>query len=200
MRVVVITDRRLGDPRRQLERLISSSPSFAGVAVQIREKDLEGRALLALVRDVMSLGAPVWVNDRVDIARIAGAHGGHLPEAGLAIADARLAGAARIGCSRHDVAGALAAPCELVQLGPIFATPGKGPPLGVDVLGIATTAMLVAISVNHIVMLLSQSIGRLLGRFNIMSALIRITGLIVMTIGTQMALDGLSSWIAGRHL
>ena len=140
MRVVVITDRRLGDPRRQLERL-----PLAGVAVQVREKDLEGRALLALVRDVMSLGAPVWVNDRVDIARIAGAHGVHLPEAGLAIADARLAGAVRIGCSRHDVASALAADCDLVQLGPIFATPGKGPPLGLAVLDSATQATLVAV-------------------------------------------------------
>ncbi len=65
---------------------------------------------------------------------------------------------------------------------------------------ISAIAMVVAISVNHIVMLMSQSIGRLLGRFNIMGALIRITGLIVMTIGTQMALDGLSSWIADRHL
>ena len=140
MKIVVITDRRLGDPRRQLERL-----PLAGVAVQVREKDLEGRALLALVRDVMGLGVPVWVNDRVDVARIAGAHGVHLPEAGLAIADARLAGATRIGCSRHDVAAALAADCDLVQLGPIFATPGKGPPLGPAALGIATTATLVAV-------------------------------------------------------
>ncbi len=136
----MITDRRLGDPRKQLARL-----ALDGVHVQIREKDLEGRALLALVRDVMSLGAPVWVNDRVDVARIANAHGVHLPETGLALADARLAGATRIGCSRHSAADALAADCELVQLGPIFATPGKGPPLGAEALAIATRATLVAV-------------------------------------------------------
>jgi thiamine-phosphate pyrophosphorylase len=140
LRVVVITDRRLGDPRKQLARL-----PLEHVHVQVREKDLEGRALLALVRDVMSLGAPVWVNDRGDVARIANAHGVHLPEAGLSIADARLAGATRIGCSRHSAADALAADCDLVQLGPIFATPGKGPPLGVSVLAIATISTLVAV-------------------------------------------------------
>ena len=62
-----------------------------------------------------------------------------------------------------------------------------------------TLAMLLALGVNHIIMLFSQSIGRVLGRFNVLSALIRITGLIVMTIGTQMALDGLSAWLAARH-
>lgn len=144
MRIVVITDRRLGDPRRQLERLFSIS-RLDGVHVQVREKDLEGRALLALVRDVIAIGAPTWVNDRADIARITGAHGVHLPEHGLSIADARLAGATRIGCSRHTAADALAAECEIVQLGPIFATPGKGPPLGLAALAIDTRATLVAV-------------------------------------------------------
>jgi multiple antibiotic resistance protein len=63
-----------------------------------------------------------------------------------------------------------------------------------------TAAMLLALGINHVVMLLSPSIGRALGRYNILSALIRITGLIVMTIGTQMALDGISSWLDGKHL
>lgn len=69
-----------------------------------------------------------------------------------------------------------------------------------DGLFTATIAMLLAVIANHIVMLLSQSIGRLLSRFNFLGALIRITGLIVMTIGTQMALDGIASWLAGRQL
>jgi thiamine-phosphate pyrophosphorylase len=134
VRVVVITDRRLGDPRRQLERL-----PLEHVHVQVREKDLEGRALLALVRDVMSLGVPTWVNDRADIARIAGAHGVHLPERGLAIADA---GPLRIGVSRH---APCEVDCEILQLGPIFATPGKGPPLGTAALACRPRARLVAV-------------------------------------------------------
>lgn len=63
-----------------------------------------------------------------------------------------------------------------------------------------TIAMLLALSCNHIIMMFSPSIGRALSRFNILSALIRITGLIVMTIGTQMALDGISAWIAAGHM
>jgi multiple antibiotic resistance protein len=63
-----------------------------------------------------------------------------------------------------------------------------------------TIAMLLALGINHIIMMLSSSIGRLLGRFNILSALIRITGLIVMTIGTQMALDGLAAWFSAKHI
>jgi multiple antibiotic resistance protein len=59
-----------------------------------------------------------------------------------------------------------------------------------------TMAMLLALSINHIIMMFSSSIGRALDRFNILSALIRITGLIVMTIGTQMALEGISAWIS----
>jgi multiple antibiotic resistance protein len=63
-----------------------------------------------------------------------------------------------------------------------------------------TMAMLLALAVNHTLMLLSPAIGRALDRFNILSALVRITGLIVMTIGTQMALDGISAWIAAKRL
>ena len=136
IRLVAITDRRRADPLRTLGKL-----SLEGVAIQVREKDLDGRALLALVRDVMTLGAPVWVNDRADVALLAGAHGVHLPEAGLAIADVP-AGLA-IGVSRHapiSVPGV-----QLIQLGPIFATPGKGPPLGPRALSYVAGAPVVAV-------------------------------------------------------
>lgn len=64
----------------------------------------------------------------------------------------------------------------------------------------STMSMLLALSVNHVIMLLSPYIGRALQRSNILGALIRITGLIVMTIGTQMALDGLAGWLKAQHL
>lgn len=64
----------------------------------------------------------------------------------------------------------------------------------------STMAMLVALSVNHVIMLLSPLIGRALNRSHILSAVIRITGLIVMTIGTQMALDGIAGWLKDQHL
>jgi thiamine-phosphate pyrophosphorylase len=92
------------------------------VIVQVREKDLDGGPLLALVRAAQR-HAPVIVNDRLDVALAAGALGVHLPERGLAVADARrLAPGLIVGVSRH------AAPLEaadLIQLGPIWPTPSK---------------------------------------------------------------------------
>jgi multiple antibiotic resistance protein len=57
-------------------------------------------------------------------------------------------------------------------------------------------AVALALTVNHAIMRLSTPISAILGRVNILGALIRITGLIVMTIGTQMALDGIAAWQA----
>lgn len=59
---------------------------------------------------------------------------------------------------------------------------------------VSSVALLLALGVNHAVMLCSRVIGRALNHHNVLGALIRITGLIVMTIGTQMALDGLRTW------
>lgn len=61
-------------------------------------------------------------------------------------------------------------------------------------------SMLLALGINHVIMLFSPHIGRALNRLNILGALIRITGLIVMTIGTQMAFDGLAEWFKANHL
>lgn len=61
---------------------------------------------------------------------------------------------------------------------------------------VPTVAVFLALGVNHVIMRLATPISALLARYNILGALIRITGLIVMTIGTQMALDGLATWQA----
>lgn len=116
-----------------------------GVLVQVREKDLDGGPLLALASAAIATGARVAVNDRVDVALAAGAHGVHLPERGLAIATAReIAGscAISVGASRHSLDGVrAAASADLVQLGPIWETPGKGPALGLDALRAARAAL-----------------------------------------------------------
>ncbi len=54
----------------------------------------------------------------------------------------------------------------------------------------------IALLINHFIMRMSGPISSLLTRFNILGAIVRITGLIVMTIGTQMALDGIKSCFA----
>lgn len=123
--IVLITDRTLAaDLPARIAAIIAGTPP-GSVAIQIREKDLDGAALLALAREIVAFGAPVWVNDRVDIAMLAGARGVHLPERGLPIADVRAMTDLLIGASRHSAAAAIACDADVVQLGPIFETPGK---------------------------------------------------------------------------
>src|SRR5690606_6989522 len=94
----------------------------------------------ALVRDIIAVarpaGAPVWVNDRADVALAAGADGVHLPERGLTIDEARTTvGPLPVGCSRHSVEAVVAAArasAALVQFGPVWAVPGKGDPIGTE--------------------------------------------------------------------
>jgi thiamine-phosphate pyrophosphorylase len=152
--LIAITDRARMRPRfgDAIARMLARFPA---AIVQVREKDLDGGPLLALVREALATGARVLVNDRVDVALAAGAHGVHLPERGLALADARalLPPSALVGASRHDLAGvvaAAAAGADLIQLGPIWPSPGKGAPLGLDALraardAIAGCAQLVAV-------------------------------------------------------
>ncbi len=58
----------------------------------------------------------------------------------------------------------------------------------------ATAAMLIAVGMNHLIMLLSRPIARALARHDLLGAIVRLTGLVVMTIGAQMAMDGISNW------
>lgn len=62
----------------------------------------------------------------------------------------------------------------------------------------AVIAMLLAVAVNGLIMYFSDIISNILKRFNLLGAIIRITGLVVMAIGTQMILGGLSAWIDGN--
>jgi multiple antibiotic resistance protein len=59
----------------------------------------------------------------------------------------------------------------------------------------ATISTTFAIGINYLIMTLSRQISTLLTRFNILGAMVRLTGLIVMTIGTQMALEGIAAWL-----
>lgn len=159
LRLVAITDRRRmvapdalarGDWAEIARRFAAAVARVAApdVLVQVREKDLDGGPLLALVRAALATGARVAVNDRLDVALAAGAHGVHLPEQGLPIAAAReIAGPLvgfSFGVSCHSIEGARAAAlagADLVQLGPIWDTPGKGPPLGPAALAAARAAL-----------------------------------------------------------
>ena len=55
---------------------------------------------------------------------------------------------------------------------------------------VTVLAVFAALAVNLIVMLFAKNIGRVLIKLNVMSALVRIIGLIIATIGIQMIFDG----------
>jgi thiamine-phosphate pyrophosphorylase len=109
----------------------------AGVRlVQLRAKTLPGGAFLELARaiaiQVRATGGVFIVNDRPDLARMAGASGVHVGQDDLAPADARaiVGPDAIVGISTHtdaQVEQALELPVDYVAIGPVFATRTKGP-------------------------------------------------------------------------
>ena len=112
--------------------------------VQIREKSGSSREIFdAVVESIAiadALGMKIILNDRVDIAIAAGAHGVHLGQDDLPPAEARklLGNDAIIGYSTHSVEQAIKAaklPIDYLAIGPIFATSTKlnpDPVVGLD--------------------------------------------------------------------
>ncbi|HEY9157210.1 MAG TPA: thiamine phosphate synthase [Candidatus Binatus sp.] len=97
--------------------------------MQLRLKDAPGRDFLAAARAIAGLcrsrGAILIVNDRVDIAILAGAHGVHLGQEDLPLEAARrIAGPGRIiGISTHTVEQARAAEnggADYIGFGPMY--------------------------------------------------------------------------------
>ncbi|HEX7583744.1 MAG TPA: MarC family protein [Prolixibacteraceae bacterium] len=65
---------------------------------------------------------------------------------------------------------------------------------------ITVAAIFAALGVNLIIMLYSKSIGRVMIKVNVMSALVRIIGLIIATIGIQMIFDGIVGFMKLHRL
>jgi thiamine-phosphate pyrophosphorylase len=137
----LITDRKLTDEGglvATIEAILSAATEVAPkppIAVQLREKDLGGRALLQLAGEMVQIcrrhRVPMLVNGRIDVALAAGADGVHLPSDGIGPADARkLLGPSKlIGVSTHDAADlrhATEAGADFAVFGPVFAPISKG--------------------------------------------------------------------------
>jgi thiamine-phosphate pyrophosphorylase len=93
--------------------------------VQVRDKDLSARELIAVVRRAMRVGGKVLVNSRVDVALAAGAAGVHLPSGSIATSEWRRMTPAGflIGVSCHslqDVVQAEGEAADYVVFGPVF--------------------------------------------------------------------------------
>lgn len=109
--------------------------------VMLRDPQLSSQRLLALARRLRdrtrAVGALLWVNDRLDVAALAGADGVHLGRRSVAIEEARrfLGSSCSISIACHDVEEVLSARdrgADAATLSPIFASPGKGSPLGLE--------------------------------------------------------------------
>jgi thiamine-phosphate pyrophosphorylase len=151
-RLYLITDRKLargGDLIATCEavlRAAEESGARGQLAIQIREKDLTARALYALALRLREpcrrYGAPLFINDRVDVAMAVGADGVHLPADSFSPTDARkLLGPHRlIGVSTHAIDEVIAAAdggADFAVYGPVFEPISKssyGPPRGIEAL------------------------------------------------------------------
>jgi thiamine-phosphate pyrophosphorylase len=115
-------------------------------AIQVREKDLDGKKLFLLAEKVRDLcaryQAALFVNDRIDVAQAVAADGVQLGTAALPIDTARqlLGPCKMIGASTHSLKEAQTAEglgADFVVFGPVYSTPSKaafGPPQGLAAL------------------------------------------------------------------
>jgi thiamine-phosphate pyrophosphorylase len=150
LQLYYITDRRQfpGDRHKQEQRLLAKIGECASAGVeyiQLREKDLETRALEELALQAMAaLGGSrtkLLINSRTDVALACGAHGVHLPANDLAASEVRsiFARAGKsdpvIGVSAHsasEVALAEAHGASFAVFGPVFEKNGLDNPGGLE--------------------------------------------------------------------
>jgi thiamine-phosphate pyrophosphorylase len=134
--VCLVTDRhRLPNPSEDALVRLAAAAARGGVdLIQIRERDLHDRRLLALTQRIVSAvrgtNAIVVVNDRLDVAIAAGAGGVHLRADSIRADRVRAISpdSFLIGRSVHTVAEAAAAAASGVDylvMGTIYATPSK---------------------------------------------------------------------------
>jgi thiamine-phosphate pyrophosphorylase len=142
LKLYYITDRRQfpGDRHEREQRLLAKIAECAAAGVeyiQLREKDLEVRALEELARKAMeAIGGSrtrLLINSRTDVALVCGAQGVHLPANDLAASEVRsiFARAGKsdpvIGVSAHsasEVALAEAHGASFAVFGPVYEKSG----------------------------------------------------------------------------
>jgi len=152
--ICLVTDRRRADPVAQARAAVEAGIDL----IQVRERDLDGAALCALVRAVLDVArgsaTRIVVNDRVDVAIATGADGVHLRSDSFSIAEARrlMPRPLLIGRSIHSPGEAKAADhADYLVAGTVFASASKPettPLVGIEGLGAivrATAAPVLAI-------------------------------------------------------
>jgi len=138
----LITDRKACAPRTLLD-VVDEACGQGIKAVQLREKDVGGRALYKLAKQLRKVtkqyGTLLFINDRVDIALAVGADGIHCRENSLSPeVIKKLSNDLLIGSSVHSVKRAQKVKSEgadFLLFGPVFYTPSKdsyGQPQGIE--------------------------------------------------------------------
>jgi thiamine-phosphate pyrophosphorylase len=139
-KLYLITDRK--QAKMPLPEAVRLALQGGVPAVQLREKDLPVRELLALAQELRVItrefGAKLFVNDHVDVAVAVGADGVHLGHQSMPVDAARkiVGSGMLIGASTHSVQEAKDAEArgaDFITYGPIFETPSKaqyGAPVG----------------------------------------------------------------------
>ena len=121
----------------QIEIWVAANVSM----IQIREKTLHASQVLEVAKAAVGITkhaeTAILINDRFDIALAAGADGVHLTSASLTpdVVRRNVPAEFIIGVSTHTADEAVAARiagANFAVFGPVFATPGKGEPLGPD--------------------------------------------------------------------
>jgi thiamine-phosphate pyrophosphorylase len=144
-RLVLITD-RTSTGGRDLVEVVSAALDAGLPAVQLRDKDLPGRALFMLAERLRATtarsGALLFVNDRLDVALAVGADGVHLGGGSMPapVVRAMLDADALIGVSTH-APGESPDAADFLFFGPVYATPAKTGAQGVDRLRAAVAAV-----------------------------------------------------------
>lgn len=140
----LITDRhRIGE--RPFLGTVTEALKGGLKALQVREKDLGPRALLALAYALRKLtlqyDARLFINDSVDIAIAVDADGVHLGQKGIPpFAVRKISRKLIIGVSAHSLEEAVNAEnhgADFITLGPVYPTPSKlkyGDPIGLETL------------------------------------------------------------------
>jgi len=126
--ICLVTDRRRANPAAQARVAVEAGIDL----IQVRERDLDGAALCALVRavgDVAKRSATrIVVNDRVDVAIATGADGVHLRSDSFSIPEARrlMPRPLLVGRSIHSPGEAKAASDDdYLVAGTVFASASK---------------------------------------------------------------------------
>jgi len=129
------------EKKLQILKLIKTAVEAKISLIQIREKQLAARLVFEIVSEAVNYtrctDTKILVNDRADIALAANADGVHLTRTSLSAATIRRLFPRNfiIGVSAHTVEEAEIAKrhgANFVTFSPIFSSPGKGEPQGVE--------------------------------------------------------------------